>query len=214
MNRGFLERLLRAAVTLLLALLPTVTAWADEGIKDVMVIGGSESKVNSLKTSLTGQGWHVIDKDLNRGAGGDYIYLLYKSETSNGVNNGYITDFYISDAKGTAPDNLTHNGRTYTLVSFDGGDSFKESKGDLNRGADGKYIHLYYTTALFPNNRFITGISFNSTQTGAVGVNGGSDGYDLNAGAGGDYIYMHLSIFSGRGLPYSYDFESTTLEEE
>ena len=214
MNRGFLERLLRAAVTLLLALLPTVTAWADEGIKDVMVIGGSESKVNSLKTSLTGQGWHVIDKDLNRGAGGDYIYLLYKSETSNGVNNGYITDFYISDAKGTAPDNLTHNGRTYTLVSFDGGDSFKESKGDLNRGADGKYIHLYYTTALFPNNRFITGISFNSTQAGAVGVNGGSDGYDLNAGAGGDYIYMHLSIFSGRGLPYSYDFETTTLAEE
>ena len=213
MNRGFLERLLRAAVTLLLALLPTVTAWADEGIKDVMVIGGSESKVNSLKTSLTGQGWHVIDKDLNRGAGGDYIYLLYKSETSNGVNNGYITDFYISDAKGTAPDNLTHNGRTYTLVSFDGGDSFKESKGDLNRGADGKYIHLYYTTALFPNNRFITGISFNSTQTGAVGVNGGSDGYDLNAGAGGDYIYMHLSIFSGRGLPYSYDFETTLAEE-
>lgn len=214
MNRGFMERLLRVAVTLLLALLPTVTAWADEGIKDVMVIGGSESKVNSLKTSLTGQGWHVIDKDLNRGAGGDYIYLLYKSETSNGVNNGYITDFYISDAKGTAPDNLTHNGRTYTLVSFDGGDSFKESKGDLNRGADGKYIHLYYTTALFPNNRFITGISFNSTQAGAVGVNGGSDGYDLNAGAGGDYIYMHLSIFSGRGLPYSYDFEATTLEEE
>ncbi|MBR4352312.1 MAG: choice-of-anchor J domain-containing protein [Bacteroidales bacterium] len=209
-----MERLLRVAVTLLLALLPTVTAWADEGIKDVMVIGGSESKVNSLKTSLTGQGWHVIDKDLNRGAGGDYIYLLYKSETSNGVNNGYITDFYISDAKGTAPDNLTHNGRTYTLVSFDGGDSFKESKGDLNRGADGKYIHLYYTTALFPNNRFITGISFNSTQAGAVGVNGGSDGYDLNAGAGGDYIYMHLSIFSGRGLPYSYDFEATTLEEE
>ena len=213
MNRGFLERLLRAAVTLLLALLPTVTAWADEGIKDVMVIGGSESKVNSLKTSLTGQGWHVIDKDLNRGAGGDYIYLLYKSETSNGVNNGYITDFYISDAKGTAPDNLTHNGRTYTLVSFDGGDSFKESKGDLNRGADGKYIHLYYTTALFPNNRFITGISFNSTQAGAVGVNGGSEGYDLNAGAGGDYIYMHLSIFSGRGLPYSYDFETTLAEE-
>lgn len=213
MNRGFLERLLRAAVTLLLALLPTVTAWADEGIKDVMVIGGSESKVNSLKTSLTGQGWHVIDKDLNRGAGGDYIYLLYKSETSNGVNNGYITDFYISDAEGTAPDNLTHNGRTYTLVSFDGGDSFKESKGDLNRGADGKYIHLYYTTALFPNNRFITGISFNSTQAGAVGVNGGSDGYDLNAGAGGDYIYMHLSIFSGRGLPYSYDFETALAEE-
>lgn len=213
MNRGLMERLFRVAVTLLLALLPAVTAWADEGIKEVMVIGGSESEVNNLKTSLTSQGWHVIDQDLNRGARGDYIYLLYKSESSNGVNNGYITDFYISDAEGTAPDSRTYNGRTYTLVRFDGGSNFKNAKGDLNRGAGGDYIHLYYTTDPFPNNRFITGISFNSIQTGAVGVNGGSEGYDLNAGANGDYIYMHPSIFSGRGLPYSYGFETTLAEE-
>ena len=217
MNRGFLERLLRAAVTLLLALLPTVTAWADEGIKDVMVIGGSEDEVNSLKASLTSQGWHVIDQDLNRGAGGDYIYLLYKSESSNGINNGYITDFYISNAEGTAPDSRSFNGRTYKLVTYQGGTNFVDSKGDLNRGAKGDYIHLYYTKESFTNNRFITGISFNSTQAGAVGVNGDTTtGYDLNkgCGAGSDYIYMHLSIFSGRGLPYSYDFEATTLEEE
>ncbi|MBQ9397457.1 MAG: choice-of-anchor J domain-containing protein [Bacteroidales bacterium] len=212
-----MERLLRAAVTLLLALLPTVTAWADEGIKDVMVIGGSEDEVNSLKASLTSQGWHVIDQDLNRGAGGDYIYLLYKSESSNGINNGYITDFYISNAEGTAPDSRSFNGRTYKLVTYQGGTNFVDSKGDLNRGAKGDYIHLYYTKESFTNNRFITGISFNSTQAGAVGVNGDTTtGYDLNkgCGAGSDYIYMHLSIFSGRGLPYSYDFEATTLEEE
>lgn len=161
-----------------------------------------------------GKGWHVIDKDLNRGAGGDYIYLLYKSETSNGVNNGYITDFYISNAEGTAPASRSFNGHTYHLVTYQGGTNFVNSKGDLNRGAGGDYIHLYYTKESFTNNRFITGISFNSTQAGAVGVNGGSEGYDLNAGAGGDYIYMHLSIFSGRGLPYSYDFETTTLAEE
>lgn len=213
MNRGFLERLLRAAVTLLLALLPTVTAWADEGIKDVMVIGGSEDEVNSLKASLTSQGWHVIDQDLNRKAEGDYIYLLYKSESSNGINNGYITDFYISNAEGTAPDSRSFNGRTYHLVTYQGGTNFVNSKGDLNRGAGGATIHLYYTKESFTNNRFITGISFNSTQAGAVGVNGGSEGYDLNAGADGDYIYMHLSIFSGRGLPYSYDFETALAEE-
>ena len=209
-----MERLLRICLTLLLALLPAVTAWAEEGIKEVMVIGGSQSEVNNLKASLTSQGWHVIDQDLNRGASGDYIYLLYKSESSNGVNNGYITDLYISNAEGTAPNSRTHNGRTYTLVPFDGGNNFKNAKGDLNRGAGGDYIHLYYTTDIFPNNRFITGISFNSTQADAVGVDGGSEGYDLNAGARGDYIYMHLSIFSGLGLPYSYDFETTTLEEE
>ena len=216
MNRGFMERLLRAAVTLLLALLPTVTAWADEGIKDVMVIGGSENEVNSLKASLTSQGWHVIDQDLNRGAGGDYIYLLYKSESSNGINNGYITDFYISNAEGTAPDSRSFNGRTYHLVTYQGGTYFVNSKGDLNRGAGGATIHLYYTKESFTNNRFITGISFNSTQAGAVGVNGDTTtGYDLNkgCGAGSDYIYMHLSIFSGRGLPYSYDFETALAEE-
>ena len=214
MNRGFMERLLRVAVTLLLALLPTVTAWADEGIKEVMAIGGTESETTSLKNRLTSEGWHFIEQDLNSKAGGDYIYLLYKSETSNGINNGYITDFYISNAEGTAPDSRSFNGRTYHLVTYQGGTNFVGSKGDLNRGAKGATIHLYYTKESFPNNRFITGISFNSTQAGAVGVNGGSDGYDLNAGAGGDYIYMHLSIFSGRGLPYSYDFETTTLAEE
>lgn len=213
MNPGFMERLLRVAVTLLLALLPTVTAWADEGIKEVMVIGGTESETTSLKNRLTSEGWHFIEQDLNSKAGGDYIYLLYKSETSNGINNGYITDFYISDADGTAPESRTINDRTYYLVTYEGGTNFVNSKGDLNRGANGATIHLYYTKDLFPNNRFITGISFNSTQAGAVGVNGGSDGYDLNAGAGGDYIYMHLSIFSGRGLPYSYDFETTLAEE-
>lgn len=216
MNRVFLERLLRVAVTLLLALLPTVTAWADEGIKDVMVIGGSEDEVNSLKASLRSQGWQVIDQDLNRKAGGDYIYLLYKSESSNGINNGYITDFYISNAEGTAPDSRSFNGRTYHLVTYQGGTNFVGSKGDLNRGAKGATIHLYYTKESFTNNRFITGISFNSTQTGAVGVNGDTTtGYDLNkgCGAGSDYIYMHLSIFSGRGLPYSYDFETTLAEE-
>ena len=129
-----MERLLRICLTLLLALLPAVTAWAEEGIKEVMVIGGSQSEVNNLKASLTSQGWHVIDQDLNRGASGDYIYLLYKSESSNGVNNGYITDLYISNAEGTAPNSRTHNGRTYTLVPFDGGNNFKNAKGDLNRG--------------------------------------------------------------------------------
>ena len=99
-----MERLLRICLTLLVALLPWVARGQTEGIKDVMLIGGSSSETTSLKNRLTSEGWRVIDQDLNRGADGDYIYLLYKSESSNGVNNGYITDFYISDAKGTAPD--------------------------------------------------------------------------------------------------------------
>ena len=196
-----MERLLRIALTLLVALLPMVTHGQTVGIKEVMVIGGTDNQVSSLKTSLTGQGWTVIGKDLNAGAGGDYIYLLYKSESNDyGLNLGYITDFYISTQTGTAPDTRTVNGRTYTLVPYQGGSDFVNSKGDLNRGAGGDYIHLYYTKDVFSDNRVVSSISFNGTQTGALGANGGTTGYDLNEEAGGDDIYMHVTTATSVAL--------------
>lgn len=213
-QRRFIRLLLRVVLTLMLTLLPAAASWADEYIKDVMLIGGSQNKVNNLKTTLTGQGWKVIDKDLNAGCGSssDYIYLLYKADvSSDGINRGYITDFFISNS---ACDNIYYQGRNYSPVPYDGGDHFKQNKGDLNSNASGDYIYLYYTKDTFSQNRFITGISFNTTQEGAVGLGSDSEGYDLNKGAGGDDIYMHLTLFSGRSLPYSYDFEATTLEEE
>ncbi len=177
-------------------------------IKDVMLIGGTGDEVNTLKTTLTAQGWKVINHDLNAGCGSssDYIYLLYKSENStDGYNYGYITDFYISNATGTPPDDLTYDGRTYHLVPFDGGSHFKEKKGDLNSNAGGDDIHLYYTKRLFTDKRTVTNISFKNIKSGAVGVNGGSEGYDLNKNAGGNDIFMHLTTgttlapFSGSG---------------
>lgn len=212
-QRRFIRLLLRVVLTLMLTLLPAAASWADEYIKDVMLIGGSKDEVNNLKTTLTGQGWKVIDKDLNAGCGSssDYIYLLYKADvSSDGINRGYITDFFISNS---ACDNIYYQGRNYSPVPYDGGDHFKQNKGDLNSNASGDYIYLYYTKDTFSQNRFITGISFNTTQEGAVGLGSDSEGYDLNKGAGGDDIYMHLTLFSGRGLPYSYGFE-TALEDE
>jgi hypothetical protein len=182
---------------LLVTLLTGAKAYATDYISDVMVIGGTKNEMNNLKPTLQAQGWTVIDQDLNAGASGDYIYLLYKTESNtNSINWGYITDFYISNSIGTAPDTLTHNGHTYHLVSYDGGTDFINSKGDLNRGAGGDYIHLYYTSDLFTDNRTITGITFtigNNTQSGALGVNGGTTPYDLNSGANGKYIYMHVT---------------------
>ena len=178
-------------ILLFVALLTSIGAWANvKFITDVVVIGGSKSEVNTLKASLTAAGWTLIDQDLNAGAGGDYIYLLYKSDY---VNSGYITDFYISNQRGTAPDNLTHDGRNYSLVAYEGGSRFGELKGDLNSRADGDYIHLYFTRDGFDDNRAVSGITFSNVKDGAVGKNGGTTGYDLNSGAGGDYIYMHVS---------------------
>ena len=49
-----LSFLARAAMTLLLAVLTTATAWADtwpEYITDVILVGGTESEVNAAKSA-------------------------------------------------------------------------------------------------------------------------------------------------------------------
>ena len=176
---------------------------------DIKLIGGTKDEVNALKDTYGKQGWKVIDKDLNAGAGGDYIYLLYKTETNtDGYNYGYVTGFYLQNksAANTAA-SLSYNGHVYNLVPYDGGDHFKGQKGDLNSntGWETDAIHLFYTTDVFSDNRTVTGISFDSNSSDAVGKDGGSSGYDLNANAGGNKIFMHYTtattvpLFSGEG---------------
>lgn len=164
-----------------------------EYVTDVMVIGSKDQSVtNSLRYTYEPQGWYFIDKDLNEGAHGAYIYLLYKTERST-VNKGYVTDFYIKTGQGR-PKSITHNGRTYYPVPGGGGDAFVADNVncDLNYDANGEYIYLYYTTDPFEDNRAVFKIEFNSTKDGGVGANGGTSGFDLNNGAHGAYIYMHV----------------------
>ncbi len=182
-------------ILLLVALLISIGAWANvKFITDVMVIGGTQSEVNTLKTTLTAQGWTLVDQNLNSNckSGSDIIYLLYKSDY---VNSGYVTGFYLSNKSGTASDNITYDGRNFALVPYEGGSRFTQLKGDLNSNAGGDYIHLYITREAYPSGHAVTGISFNNVQDGAVGKNGGNTGYDLNAGCGSssDYIYMHFT---------------------
>ncbi len=182
-------------------------------IKDVMLIGGSEDEVNSLKATYQEQGWCVIDYDLNKGAGGDYIYLIYKSEKAvHNVDNTYITDFCIYN-KSNPPATLTYDDITYTHVPYDGGSHFEGTNGDLNSNAGGASIHLYYTKAHFTDNRVVADIFFDKNSGGAVGMYGENKGYDLNHYANGQYIYMHTTNVIGHGLPYFYGFE-TPLDEE
>ena len=199
--KALMAKLLLAAATAL-ALGAPHAASAVDCITDVMLIGETNrSAVTTLQNNYKRQGWTVIDKDLNAGAGGDYIYLLYKSAESANASNGFITGFYIKTGKDGITDTLTHEDRLYRLVPYDGGDHFKGLQGDLNSHADGATIHLYCTKAAFPDNRAVTNVTFNSTKTGAVGADGGTTGYDLNkdCGEGTDYIYMHVSTAA---VPY------------
>lgn len=209
---------MKKILLLLVAMLATVNGWAVNYITDVMVIGGSKSEVNSLKTTYTGQGWVFIDQDLNDGCGSssDYIYLLYKLNSDGNQNATFITDFVISTDNGTAPDSLYVGNRKYYLVAYDGSTYFQNSKGDLNShcGSSSDYIHLYYSKEYSDNGddyRTVKSISFNDTQSGGVPTTYGTTGYDLNSGAGGDYIYMHVDKSQGWTISKNEDGTECTI---
>ncbi len=191
-------------LTLFILIAMTLTASATDFITNVMLLGNkNQSSFNSMLSDLTAAGWIDINYDLNSGcgSGSDYIHLLYRKQSSLGNTGVPITDFYIRTGN-NPPNSLTHEGRTYYLVPCNGSESFTNSQGDLNNNAGGAYIHLYYTRDALTNNHGVTGITFNATQSGAVGENGGSTGYDLNSGCGSNsaYIYMHVATTSGANV--------------
>ena len=175
----WLQYILLIAVCILL---PAQRIWADTNLfSEVKVVGGGSSCYEDYS------GWSHYDQDLNDGAGGDYIYLLAKKK-ENLPDGEYITDFRIvtTDTRNVS-DVIEEDGITWHLAPYDGDSHFKSSKGDLNSGASGKCIYLYYTKTMFADKRAVNHIWFNSEKAGSV------SGADLNAGASGDYIYMHVS---------------------
>lgn len=78
-------------------------------------------------------GFHKIDFDLNKDAGGDYIYLYYK-KGSDKSNLGGVTDIkFVTGKNAPAPS------------------GYKKVDLDLNKGADGEYIYLCYRCEKEPN---------------------------------------------------------------
>ena len=201
--------LARAAMTLLLAVLTTATAWADswpEYITDVILVGGSSDEVTTAKSANSGYSW--CSMDLNDGASGDYIYLGYKTGYRANVNGGYITDIIVIDAEGTnPPSTVTYSGRTYYLCPYDGGSHFEDVKGNLNSNCGGGWnLYLYYTKANI-GKQAVSSITVNSTKDGAINcyyTNGNSHEtqIDLNRGlSGSSDVYMHLTTATKTNRP-------------
>lgn len=192
-----------------------VTATHDRGyITDVMLIGGGENTIASLRNTYLEQGWWINYQDLNEDAGGPFINLLFKTDNETGSSD-YITDFYIkklSDPdQSSHPSFLKYEGRTYHLTPGGGDDEFNNCGRDLNRGAGGDYLYLYYTKDAFSTARAINRITFrpirsesasiiDNARKGAVGANGEGEGCDLNSGATyNDWtmnckIFMHINV--------------------
>ena len=203
---------MKKILLLFVAMLSSIGAWAnDEFITDVMVIGGTQSEIDIMKPFYEAAGWTIIDQDLNAGcgSGSDYIYLLFKTASDSITSPDFITEFLLLKTGADAPDSVvnTSNNRTYYLVGYDGGSNFRETKGDLNSNAHGDYIHLYYskyTDTYGIDYRVIKSIYFDNVSNGAVTSGAGLPACDLNDGAGGDYIYMHLEKSQGWLVTYNY----------
>jgi len=81
-------------------------------------------------------GFQMIHHDLNRGAGGDFIYLTYRRRTDH-------SDHLVSGLRVNSAYSLgTSDASTWYAVTR-GYDS--PNPQDLNEGAGGHYIYLYYT---------------------------------------------------------------------
>jgi hypothetical protein len=175
------------------AILAVNSASKQRYITDVMVVGADDrDEIDALCAKYADEGWGQINSDLNSGTRGEYIYLLCKtgSDPERAIKDVYLHYGSFDDEDRT--ETLTHQGLTYTLAAYDGSAHFKGNKGDLNSGANlSKDINLYYTRE--GSSGPITRIWFDADETGAVGRNGGSDACDLNKGAGGDDIFMHIS---------------------
>ena len=221
-SKSFAKRAMMVLAVLLTAMTAQAADNSGDGVEapkfitDVMVVGTQgKSNIESLISQYEDQGWTVIKKDLNAGcgSGSDYIYLFYKSEENNdGLNHGYITDFYIhGSGDKDYTDELTSQGRTYKLVTYKGGDNFVKSKGDLNRAADGDFIHLYYTKDPM-NEQAVSKIVFDNSESGALGNQGGSAAYDLNNGVENatKKIFMHLKKENATTVKYiSYTYDTS-----
>ena len=185
--------IMKKILLMFVALFAATTMLAADFITDVMVIGGSKNETNALKASYAEQGWTVINKNLNEGAGGDYIFLLYKSASDADEPAGYITDFLIATVY--APSTIKKNNRTYYLVPCDGSSDFISSFGNLNNGMDGKRMFLYYykDNAREYWNSAVSQITFDNSSTGSgVVYNDSSMPADLNQSSSSvPHIYMH-----------------------
>ncbi len=191
--------ILLMSLVAMLAMAPVGLQAQQAFITDVVVVGADDDDdADWYYDNYEGAGWIGKVRDLNDGAGGHYIHLMYKTNYSPQNSGTAINDFYlrVSDSPG-APAWLTHLGRTYYKVGADGDSQFINSGGDLNCGAGGYYIHLYYTKEGNSPVR-CSSISYSASPyspCNAVGMNGSTTAADLNLGAGGDDIFMHVTKY-------------------
>jgi MAC/Perforin domain len=141
----------------------------------LVVISGSNSNV------APPIGYTKIPYDLNKGAGGKFIYLCYHkaSYQAFGKNKQCIDSLVIIYGRNTQPP------AGYTKLPQ-----------DLNEGAGGEYVYLCYRQADWANDIAIKDVTVVGGSSSNVPPPYGYQKVpgDLNKGAGGDFIYVCYSL--------------------
>lgn len=110
LNKLITTCLMRRICFLVVALLlAATTLQAQEFITNLTVVGSKDYKeARDAVAYHEKRGFHCIEMDLNKGARGGYIYLLYTTQTKYGSP---ITDVYIKFGNDNFSSIITHEGR-------------------------------------------------------------------------------------------------------
>jgi hypothetical protein len=138
----------------------------EEAITDIQIIHGTSSNLDAPSPDYV-----KIPVDLNKGAGGDYLYLCYAKNPSQPP----ITGVTVITGPNTSPPN------GYTKIGI-----------DLNLGAGSKtdYIYLCYTKQPNSNNTVLKDIIVQEGSNVQPPQGYTKISTDLNKGAGGADLFM------------------------
>ncbi len=144
-------------------------------IKSIVIT--SDEDYDTATNKNTYPGYTLLGKDLNKDAGGDYIYIWYN--TTNDATEA-IKDIRI----------------TYDDYKLPG--SYKKNPHDLNKNSGGEYIYLWTSTDA-SNGGPIKAIEVFFGENAdmpsgytVVKYNDSKGAADLNKGAGGAFIYLGI----------------------
>ena len=173
--------------------------------------GSAGGREDEAKKYLTNAGYTLLGVELNAGSsksGRHYTHMGYKTGTDESKAIRAIA-FYNG---GTAPSSVVYNVNGYDCTFYPVTTSYVDSSSssgtafDLNKGVGGDTIYMYYTRdpnagppiTAFDYDENSTNDSGNACQIPAVWLNTNSkatagNGADLNAGAGGKYIYVYYA---------------------
>lgn len=162
--------------------------------------------VNDCKRELAGH--TIIDVDLNDEAGGDYVYMGYKTTTDPAQA---ITGIVFRVGK-NPPNSISYGGSTFYLVGGSTEANTAQLGGyiDLNARAGGYYIYTYVTRD--PNyGAPLTNLTVNRSSSYSgwyAGTDTDGNVMDLNDDASNYYLYLHYQRFTGKASSTFYYLNS------